>query len=300
MMAKRIALFLLTNVLVISTASIILNVLGIGSYVTAYGLDYKGLMIFCLIWGMAGSFISLSLSRWMAKTMMGVHVVSPTGSHGELVRKVHEISRRAGLTTMPEVGIYESPVINAFATGRSRNSSLVAVSTGLLNKMNTDERDGVLAHEVAHIANGDMITMALLQGVINAFVMFLARVVAYFIQSSMRSNDRDGHSGVGGFAYIMTVWVLEVVFGIMASVIVMAFSRWREFRADAGSAALVGKSKMIAALQALQRDYGMMQETNYKANVQTMSISSKGSFFGNLFSSHPALDDRIKALQSRP
>ena len=209
--------------------------------------------------------------------MMGVTIVSQRDArYGQLVTKVHQIARRAGLQTMPEVGIFNSPVVNAFATGRSRNNSLVAVSTGLLQKMREDEVEGVLAHEVAHIANGDMVTMALIQGVINAFVMFLARVVAYAIQSSMRSNDdREGGGHMGGLAYMMTVFVLEIIFGIIASTIVMAFSRWREYRADAGSAALVGKDKMIAALTALKRDYSLMQETEMKTSVQTMSISSK-------------------------
>ena len=294
-MFKRIGLFLLTNILVIVTVSFILNFFGIGNYMTAYGLDYQALMVFCLVWGMVGSFISLCLSKWMAKMMMGVEIVSANGPYGDLVRRIHTLSRRAGLSVMPEVGIFRSPVINAFATGRGRNSSLVAVSTGLLDRMDDGEVEGVLAHEVAHIANGDMVTMALVQGVVNAFVMFLARVVAYFIQASMRSNDRNG-GGVGGFAYIMTVFALEIVFGILASIIVMWFSRYREFRADAGSAALAGKDKMIRALEALKRDYENMQETNYKTAVQTMSISSKKGIM-KLFSSHPDLDDRIRALE---
>ena len=293
---KRVALFLATNVLVIVTMSFVMNILGIGHYLTPYGIDYAGLMAFCLVWGMGGAFISLCLSRWMAKRMMGVQLVSPTGPHGAYARKVHEIAKRAGLDEMPEVGIYESPVVNAFATGRSRNSSLVAVSTGLLQKMGDDEIEGVLAHEVAHIANGDMITMTLIQGVINAFVMFLARAVAYAIESSMR-GDRDGEGGaaIGWFAHMMIVFVLEIIFGILASVVVLAFSRWREYRADAGSATLVGKHKMIAALEALKRDYSSMEETKQQQSVQTMSISSKKGIL-KLFSSHPDLDDRIRAL----
>ena len=297
-MFKRYGLFLAVNIMVLLTLSFLLSALGLNNYLTATGLDYKALMIFCLIWGMAGSFISLFISKWMAKTMMGVVVVSPTDHRwGTLVRRVHEISRRAGLKTMPEVGVFDSPVINAFATGRSRNNSLVAVSTGLLHKMNEDEVEGVLAHEVAHIANGDMVTMALLQGVINAFVMFLARVIAYAIQTSMRgNNDREGSSSpIGGLSYFITVFVLEIIFGIIASIVVMKFSRWREYRADAGSAALVGKGKMIAALEALRGDFSLMEETQMKPAVQTMSISSKGGFL-KLFSSHPDLDDRIRAL----
>ena len=299
-MLKRIGLFLAVNWMVLVTINIILSFFGINSYyLTSNGIDYTTLMIICLLWGMVGSFISLFISKWIAKKMMGVVVYSTRDPHyGELVRKVHEISRRAGLQTMPEVGVYDSPVINAFATGRSRNSSLVAVSTGLIHKMREDEIEGVLAHEVAHIANGDMVTMAILQGVINAFVMFLARIVAYAIQSSMRSaSDRDDGGHIGGFSYMITVFVLEVIFGIIASTIVMAFSRWREYRADAGSARLVGKDKMIAALQALQKDYELMQQASMKPAVQTMSISSKGKGgIMKLFSSHPDLGDRIKAL----
>ena len=296
---KRIGLFLLTNILVIVTLSLVMNILGIGYYLTPYGIDYKALLAFCLLWGMGGAFISLWMSRWMAKTMMGVRTLSPSsGPYGAYVRKVHEIARRAGLREMPEVGIYESPVINAFATGRSRNSSLVAVSTGLLQKMDEDEIEGVLAHEVAHIANGDMITLALIQGVVNAFVMFLARIVAYAIESSLRGNrDGEGGAAIGGFAHMMTVFVLELVFGVLASIVVLAFSRWREYRADAGSAALVGKGKMIAALEALRRDYSLMEEgAGVGQSVQTMSISSKKGFLG-LFSSHPSLEDRIRALR---
>ncbi len=295
-MFKRIGLFFAVNIMVLVTVSLILNFFGIGHYLTSQGLDYTALMIFCLVWGMVGSFISLFISKWMAKKMMGVVVVSPTDQRwGALVRKVHEIARRAGLKEMPEVGVFDSTVINAFATGRSRKNSLVAVSTGLLHKMREDEIEGVLAHEVAHIANGDMVTMALLQGVINAFVMFLARVVAYAIASSMRGNNREENSPVGGLSYMITVFVLEIVFGIIASVVVMKFSRWREYRADAGSATLVGKDKMIAALVALKRDFSLMQETEMKPAAQTMSISSKGSFM-KLFSSHPDLDERIRAL----
>lgn len=295
-MFKRVGLFILTNIFVIVTLGIVLNILGVNHYITAQGLDYKSLAIFCLVWGMGGALISLGISRWMAKKMMNVQLVSPTGPQGALVRRVHAIARKANLPVMPEVGIFDSEAINAFATGPSRSRSLVAVSTGLLRKMGDEEVEGVLAHEVAHIANGDMVTMTLLQGVVNAFVMFLARVVAYFIANAMRSNDRDGGQ-MGWFAHMMVVFVLEIIFGILASTVVMWFSRWREYRADAGSATLVGKHKMVAALEALRRDYGVMAESaQAPTSARVMGISSKSSFM-QLFSSHPSLENRIRALK---
>lgn len=292
---KRIGLFILTNILVIMTVSVIIQIFGLGNYLTAQGIDYQALLIICMVWGMAGSFISLLMSKWMAKTIMRVEIVTPTGPYGSLVRKVHEISRRAGLTQMPEVGIYQSPDINAFATGPSKNNSLVAVTTGLLERMNDEEAEGVLAHEVAHIANGDMVTMALIQGVVNAFVMFLARVAAFAIdQATRRDNDEGG--GLGGIAHYILVMVLQVVFGIMAAPIVMGFSRWREYRADAGSAKLVGKDKMIAALESLKRNYGIQEQVKEEPAMAAMKISSKKAWM-ELFSSHPSLDKRIAALR---
>lgn len=290
---KRFLLFFGVNILIIVMLSLVLNLLGISPYLTAYGIDYQSLAVFCLIWGMGGAFISLMLSKWMAKTMMGVQIVSTTGPNSDLVHMVHHLSKKAGLNTMPEVGIYQSPELNAFATGPSKNNSLVAVSTGLLQRMDREELEGVLGHEVSHIANGDMVTMTLIQGVMNAFVMFLARALAFAIaQASRRDDDREG--GMGFFAQYALIMLFETVFGILASLVIAWFSRLREFRADSGSASIAGKEKMIKALEALKRSYPQLQkgETAFRA----MQISSKGSWM-EAFSTHPNLDRRIDALK---
>tara|TARA_R110000868_G_scaffold136049_10_gene348835 strand:- start:3708 stop:4598 length:891 start_codon:yes stop_codon:yes gene_type:complete len=292
---KRIGLFILTNILVISAVTVILQVLGIDNYLSSQGINYQSLLVICVVWGMAGSFISLLMSKWMAKKMMGLEIVSATGPYGAIVRKVHEISRRAGLSEMPEVGIYHSPDVNAFATGPSKNNSLVAVSTGLLERMNDEEAEGVLAHEVAHIANGDMVTMALIQGVVNAFVMFLARVAVFAIDQATRRDNDDGR-GLGFFAHIFLVQIFQMIFGLLAAPVVMGFSRWREFRADAGSAKLVGKEKMIAALENLKRNYALQEQVKEEPSMASMKISSKSAWV-ELFSSHPSLDKRIAALR---
>ena len=210
-MFKRIFLFMLTNILVVVSVSIILSVLGVGNYLTAAGIDYGALMVFCLIWGFVGSGISLLLSKFMAKRMMGVEIVDDRGPYGDLVRKVHQMARAAGIEKMPEVGVYKSPEVNAFATGPSKNNSLVAVSTGLLNQMNSEEVEGVLAHEVAHVANGDMVTMALIQGVVNAFVMFFARVAAFALTQFLRGDRDDDRPVATGWTYHITVMVCEVL-----------------------------------------------------------------------------------------
>ena len=289
-------LFFAVNILVVATISILMSVLGIGHYITNAGLEYFPLLAFCFIWGMVGSLISLLLSKKMAKWMMGVQIITLAGPHQNLVEIVHRISRRAGLTEMPEVGIYQDETINAFATGPSRNNSLVAVSSGLLASMNQIEIEGVLAHEVAHIANGDMVTMALVQGVVNAFVMFFSRVVAYAITQGMKNEDDD--SRPNPFFQMMLVFVLDIFFGLLASPIVAWFSRYREFRADRGGADLAGKDKMIAALTALSRSYPQLQEVkeDKNANFKSMQISSKDGML-RLLSSHPPLADRIQALQ---
>ena len=296
-MFKRFFLFGFVNILIILTLSVILHLLGIGQFVTAAGMNYIGLFIFCLFWGMGGSLISLLISKWMAKMVMGVQLVTLEGPHRDLVATVHRLSRRAGLTTMPEVGIYQGVELNAFATGRSRNNALVAVSSGLLINMNQNELEGVLGHEVAHIANGDMITLALIQGVLNAFVMFFARVVAFMIDQQMRQNNRKGQ-GFGPLAYMLVVFVLQIIFGIFASIVINWFSRVREYKADEGGADLAGKDKMIAALECLSRNYQQMETIEVKPsarNFQAMQISSKDGFMF-LFSSHPKLTDRINAL----
>lgn len=294
MFLKRIALFALVNILIVVTISTVLKILGVEPYLTQAGLNYQSLAIFCLLWGMGGSFISLMLSKFMAKRFMGVQMVTATGPYQRLVSLVHQLSRKAGLTEMPEVGLYESPEINAFATGPSKNNSLVAVSSGLLQRMDDEEVEGVIAHEVSHIANGDMVTMALIQGVVNAFVMFFARIVAFAIDQALRSDDEDG-KGLGFFAHYMVVMVCEMLFGILGMIVVSFFSRWREYRADAGSARIASKSKMVKALKALQRNYQAIDDGQDKSGFKALKISSHKSWFA-LFSTHPSLEDRIAAL----
>jgi heat shock protein HtpX len=296
-MFKRVALFFLTNMLVIVTISIVLRILGIGPYITAYGIDYGALFAFCLVWGMGGAFISLGLSRIMAKWMMKVQVVDPRnpGEFRDLVNLVHQLAQKAGLPAMPEVGIYDSPEVNAFATGPSKSRSLVAVSTGLLQRMDRDQVEGVLGHEVAHIANGDMVTMTLIQGVINAFVMFFARIVAYAVTSAMRGN----REGQGSFwMHFLNVTACEIVIGFFGYMVVAWFSRLREFRADRGGAQYAGNGKMVAALQQLQRFYGRVPEAETHASLATLKISGKQGGLMALLATHPPLEERIARLRS--
>ena len=295
---KRIFIFMAVSLLISITISTIMSVLGIGNYISQGGIQYGSLMAFCLIWGIGGSLIGLCLSKVLAKWTMGVQIVTLEGPHRDIVEKVHRLSRRAGLTEMPEVGIYQSDDVNAFATGRSRNSSLVAVSTGLLTRMDDAEVEGVLAHEVAHIANGDMVTMALVQGVVNAFVMFLSRIIAFAISQAMRGNDDDRDSAPNPWVNMLIVMALDIILGFLAMPIIAWFSRYREFRADKGGADLAGREKMIAALESLKRAYPMLAESKSEAepNFRSMQISSKGSFMA-LFSTHPPLDVRIAALK---
>ena len=306
-MFKRIFLFLLVNILVVTTVSITLSILGVHGYMNAYGIDYQQLAIFCLVWGMAGSLISLALSRFMAKRMMGVEVIDPATRDPELrqlVETVYELSRAAGLPKMPEVGIYDSPDLNAFATGPTKSRALVAVSTGLLGRMNKSEVEGVLGHEIAHVANGDMITLTLIQGVVNAFVMFLSRVAAFAITQALRGNsDREERSSNSSpiLQHVLVI-VFDIVFSILGSMVVAWFSRYREFRADAGGARFAGRDKMISALKALQRVYEspMMDDLPPAPDaIKAFQISSrkKGGFLA-MFSTHPALEDRIHALEN--
>lgn len=294
---KRIVLFILVNILVVATISILTSVLGIGNYLTAAGIQYGPLLAFCFLWGMVGSLISLMLSKQMAKWMMGIQLITLEGPHRNLVNTVHRLSRRAGLSVMPEVGIYQGQDLNAFATGPSRNNSLVAVSSGLLSQMDEREIEGVLGHEIAHIANGDMVTMTLIQGVINAFVMFFSRVAAFAITQALRSND-DRDAGPGPFIQMMLVFVLDILFGILAAPIVAWFSRYREFRADRGGADLAGREKMIAALEALARAYPQLEhkKADVDPNFRSMQISSK-VYAMKLFSTHPPLEERIAVLK---
>lgn len=289
-MFRRMILLFLTNILVMIALSTIgmfvMNYFGI-----QYG-SYSGLMVMCFLFGMGGSFISLLISKWVAKRMMRLEEV-PAGS--SLVTKVHALARRSGLDQMPEVYIFNSPEINAFATGPSRNNSLVAVSTGLLERMNDDEAEAVLAHEVSHIANGDMVTMALVQGVANAIVMFVSSIVTNIVRNALSGDDEDDGGGIGGFFLHHLIYsVVYSVVSLLALPLIMSVSRWREYRADAGSARLVGKEKMINALKALQLNYDDLGK--HDKNVAVMSISSKSSF-AELFSSHPPLEKRINALK---
>ena len=291
-MLKRIFLFVLVNILVLVTISIITTVFGIQPYLNASGIDYNSLIIFCLMWGMSGAFISLALSRIMAKMMMGVQVINPDTHEPfqrELVQRVHRLARSAGITTMPEVGFYNSPEVNAFATGPTKNRALVAVSTGLLEKMTAEEMDGVLGHEIAHIENGDMVTMTLIQGIVNAFVMFFARIIAFFASSFVKEEMQFL------VRFIVTI-VLEIGFSFLGMFVVAFFSRHREFRADAGGARLAGRANMIHALQALQRTTGI-RDDNSPESIATLKISGQKGRLMALLSTHPPLDSRIKRLQ---
>lgn len=289
----RFGLFILTNILVVTTISFLLSLLGVSGYMTSRGIDYQALMVFCLLWGMVGSLISLAMSRASAKWMMGVQVIDPNqpGQYAWLVNTTHEIARRAGLSVMPEVGVFPSPDLNAFATGPTKSRSLVAVSSGLLERMDRGAIEGVIGHEIAHIQNGDMVTMTLIQGVVNAFVMFLSRVISYAVSQQVEERNR--------FMVSMLIRVvLEIVIGMLGMMVVAWFSRKREFRADAGSARLVGRPQMISGLRFLQQAYGRV-ETQTPGSIAALQISSGGGAgFKSLFATHPPLEVRIKALES--
>ena len=298
--AKRIFLFLSINVLVVVTLSLVLNLLHVQPYLRGYGLDVQSLLIFCLVWGMGGAFISLLLSKTIAKWLMRVQVVDPNTNDPELrqlVATVHNLARQANLSVMPEVGIFESHEPNAFATGPTKRRSLVAVSSGLLRRMNLKELEGVLAHEITHITNGDMVTMTLLQGIVNAFVMFLARVLAYVFSGMGKNRENSSSSGSYG-SYMLMVFVFEIVFMLLGSLVIAFYSRFREYRADKGGADLAGRDKMIAALQSLQNLQKLHDPRIDKPAFQAFKIStSRKSGFLSLFSSHPPLEDRIARLQ---
>ncbi len=294
-LAKRIALFLAVNILVLLTISVTLNVLGVRPYLSARGIDYRALLVFCAVWGMGGAFISLGISKVMAKWMLGVRAIDPATTDPTartLVNTVHNLARAAGLPKMPEVGVYDSPEVNAFATGPTRSRALVAVSTGLLSRMGQREVEGVLGHEVTHIANGDMVTMTLVQGVINVFVMFFARVFAFAAAQFLRRGDDRGPSYL--MQYMLT-FVLEIVLSLLGAIAVAAFSRWREFRADAGGARLAGRENMISALEALRRTTELV-DTRQQA-LATLKIAGKRSGLAVLFASHPPLEERIERLR---
>ncbi|MCG8277127.1 protease HtpX [Stenotrophomonas sp. NLF4-10] len=283
-MFTRIGLFLLTNLAVLVLASVVMSILGVNS------TQMSGLLVMAAIFGFGGSIISLLLSKFMAKRGTGAVVITQPRNPTErwLLDTVARQAKAAGIG-MPEVAVYDAPEINAFATGANRNNALVAVSTGLLHNMSEDEAEAVLGHEIAHVANGDMITMALLQGVLNTFVIVLARVVGGVIDGAL-SGNRDGGRG---FAYYIIVFVLEMVFGLFATMIAMWFSRHREFRADAGGAQFAGRQKMIAALERLKLNHGQSTLPN-----QIAAFGIAGSTAKKLFLSHPPLEERIAALRS--
>jgi heat shock protein HtpX len=293
--AKRIFLFFAVNLLILITISVTMSLFGLQPYLNAQGIDYRSLMVFCVLWGMGASLISLALSRKMAKWTMGVKVIDPNTTDPaarQLVADVHNLARAAGLPKMPEVGIYDSPEVNAFATGPTRARALVAVSTGILRRMDRRELEGVLGHEITHVANGDMVTMTLIQGVINAFVMFFARVIAFAVAQFLRRDD----SGPSFMIQMMLTIVLEIAFSVLGYMVVAFFSRIREFRADAGGARLAGRDTMISALEALKHTTGLVD--NRKEALATLKIAGgKGPGLRMLFATHPPLDERIARLR---
>lgn len=288
---KRIGLFLLTNIAVLAVAMITMNLLGVGNYMQGTNLDLGNLFAFALIFGFAGSFVSLAMSKWMAKMSTGAQVITSPRNADEqwLLETVSRMATKAGIKT-PEVAIYNSPEPNAFATGMTKNSSLVAVSTGLLVNMRRNEVEAVLGHEVAHVANGDMVTMALLQGVLNTFVIFFAKIIAWAVDRIVLKNENEGHS----WTFIIVDLVAQILLGILASMIAMWFSRHREFHADNGGAYLAGKENMIAALRRLQT----MHPGELPDQMAAFGISAGGSKFGHLFMSHPPLEERIAVLEA--
>ncbi|NJD38834.1 MAG: protease HtpX [Geobacter sp.] len=290
-MFKRIALFMITNLAIVFVLSIVLNLLGVGPMLDQQGLNMGSLIVFAAVFGFGGSLISLVISKWTAKRMTGARVI--TDPANELERWLVETVRRQALKSnigMPEVAIYDAPDPNAFATGMNRNNALVAVSTGLLRVMDRNEVEGVLAHEVSHVANGDMITLALIQGVVNTFVIVASRVVGYLVDRVIFKTER-GH----GPGFFITSMIAQLVFGVLASIVVCWFSRQREFRADAGAAAISGREKMVSALQRLQMS---ASQPHLPDQMAAFGISGTvGSGLKKLFMTHPPLEERIEALR---
>jgi heat shock protein HtpX len=286
----RALLFVATNFAILIVLGIVMELLGIDRMLARQGIPMMGVLVPCAVFGMGGSFISLLLSKWMAKRSTGCQVIDQPRNADEewLLQTVQHQAERKGIA-MPEVAIFPSPSPNAFATGANKNKALVAVSAGLLQRMDRDEVEAVVGHEISHVANGDMVTLTLIQGVLNTFVYFLARVIGQVLV-------RDDNGRGGGLGYFAVVIVAQMVLGILASTIVMAFSRWREFRADAGGAELAGRPKMIAALQALKRD---TEPVPLPDQMQAFGISGRPKWSMKLFMSHPPLDERIARLQQR-
>lgn len=294
-MIKRTVLFLATNLLVMVTISILISILGLNHFFLRHGIDYQTLALFCLLWGMGGSLVSLFLSKFMAKISMGVVVINPriaTNNERYLLELVTNLAEKAGLKRLPEVGVYPSPELNAFATGYSRHHSLVAVSSGLLNHLNRDEVEAVLGHEISHIANGDMVTLSLVQGVVNAFTLFLSRIAAYAASIALARNDENDHE-FSYLAYNIFTLVFDILFTLLGSILVSAFSRWREYRADKGGATLAGRDKMIAALRRLQTGADIVDDR--APALAAFKISHHPGWL-DLFSSHPPIEKRIERL----
>ncbi|MEP7044872.1 MAG: protease HtpX [Dokdonella sp.] len=289
----RIVLFVLTNLAVMALLTIVVKLTGIDIYTqNRGGINLQGLLIMSAVMGMGGSFISLALSKWIAKRSVGAQVIAQPRNPTEswLFDTVRRQSEKAGIG-MPEIAVYDAPEMNAFATGMSKNHALVAVSTGLLQSMDRDQVEAVLGHEITHVGNGDMVTMALIQGVLNTFVIFLARIIGTVVDR-MLSGNRDGSGG--GLAYFAIVFVLQIALGFLASLIVLAFSRWREFRADAGGARLASKQAMISALERLAGNHG---ENSLPKAIQAFGISGEGGFT-RLLMSHPPIEERVAALRA--
>ena len=288
---KRIVLFLATNFAIVLVLSFTMRLLGVEPYLTEQGLNLQSLLIFAAVMGFGGSFISLAISKWMAKKSMGVRVIERPANPTEswLIDTIGKYALNAGIK-MPEVGIFDSPQVNAFATGMSKNNSLVAVSSGLLQQMTREEAEAVLGHEIAHIANGDMVTLALIQGVVNTFVMFLSRVIGHTVDRVVFKSERSG-----GPAFFVTMIIAELVLGVLASIIVMWFSRQREFRADHGGASLAGRKNMIAALERLDS----LHPAPLPEKMAAFGIAGGGaSGIKRLFMPHPPLAERIAALKA--
>jgi heat shock protein HtpX len=295
---KRVFLFVLTNLAVLALLTIVVQLFGLDRYLTGTGLNLGGLLVFAAIFGFGGAIFSLLISKWSAKRAMGVQVITQPRNATEawLLNTVKLHAERAGIG-MPEVGVFDSPEMNAFATGARRDNALVAVSTGLLNGMQQKEAEAVIGHEVSHVANGDMVTLTLLQGVLNTFVIFLARIIGHLVDSALRGNQQGGRgSGIG---YFVTVLVAQLVLGLLASMIVMWFSRHREFRADAGGAQLAGRDGMIGALERLRIEQARRHPQGLPEQMRAFGISAGDVHgFKRLFMSHPPLEERIAALQS--
>ena len=292
---KRVFLLIATNFAVLFLLSLVIQVFGIDNWLARRGFDYEGLLVLAAIFGFGGAFISLAMSKWTAKMAMGVQVIQQPSSEIErwLVTTVHNHAQRAGIG-MPEVGVFDSPEPNAFATGANRNAALVAVSTGLLRNMRRNEIEAVLGHEVAHVANGDMVTLTLIQGVLNTFVIFLARVIGGLIDGATRGNGDNRGTGMG---YFITVMLAQIVLGLFATMIVAWFSRRREFRADEGGADLAGTPSMIGALEALKRAHS---PSRLPESLAAFGINGqRARTLQKLFMSHPPLEERIAALEQR-